>query len=196
MWPLYYISPPNASSIRYPILDRLEIIWNNDAAGRPEAVTDRVTKNHEKILMFTKQRRYFYNPDPIREPLVQAYLVPGRQKPGLMRRDSDRADRVWSNPMGRNSGSVWTIMPSSYRGGHGAVMPEELARRCITVSCPDNGVVLDCFGGAGTTALASLRLGHQAIGIDINPAYTKEARRRIELELKDSGEERQFAAAE
>jgi len=174
---------------------RSEIIWNKDAAGRPEPVTDRVTKNHEKVLMFTKQRRYFYDPDPIREPLVQAYSVPGRQKAGLMRKDDTRTERVWSNPMGRNSGSVWTIMPSSYRGSHGAVMPEELARRCIAVSCPENGVVLDCFGGAGTTALAALRLNRRAISIDISPAYTKEARQRIEAELDDR-EVRQLAAAE
>ena len=73
---------------------RSEIIWNKDAAGRPEPVSDRVTKNHEKVLMFTKQRRYFYDQDPIREPLVQAYSVPGRQKAGLMRKDDTRTERV------------------------------------------------------------------------------------------------------
>jgi DNA modification methylase len=162
---------------------RSEIIWNKDAAGRPEPVKDRVTKNHEKVLMFTKQRRYFYDQDPIREPLIQQYSVPGRQKAGLMRKDGHRAERVWPNPMGRNSGSVWTIMPSSYRGTHGAVMPEELARRCIMVSCSENSLVLDMFGGAGTTALVALQLGHRAISIEINPAYIKEAEQRIATEL-------------
>jgi DNA modification methylase len=97
--------------------------------------------------------------------------------------------------MGRNSGSVWTIMPSSYRGSHGAVMPEELAHRCIIVSCTENGVVLDCFGGAGTTALAALRLGHRAISIDINPAYSKEARHRIAAELRETDDQRPEAMA-
>jgi len=175
---------------------RSEIIWNKDAAGRPEPVIDRVTKNHEKVLMFTKQRRYFYDPDPIREPLIQAYSVPGRQKAGLMRKDSHRADRVWSNPMGRNAGSEWTIMPSFYRGTQGAVMPEELARRCILVSCPENDLVLDYFGGAGTTAMAALRLGHRAISIDINPEYAKEARRRIKAELGGVGDGCYAVAAE
>jgi len=87
-------------------------------------------------------------------------------------------------------------MPSSYRGSHGATMPEELARRCIMVSCPEDGVVLDCFGGAGTTALAAVRHGHRAISIEINPAYTKEARRRIEAELDDGGVEDHILAAE
>jgi DNA modification methylase len=45
--------------------------------------------------------------------------------------------------------------------------------------------VLDCFGGAGTTALVALQLGHRAISIDINPAHTREARQRIaDAELK------------
>jgi DNA methylase len=85
---------------------RSEIIWNKDAAGRPENVTDRVTKNHEKVLMFTKQRQNFYNQDPIREPTMQPYSTISNKKPGLMRNDSSRSGRVWANPKGRNAGSV------------------------------------------------------------------------------------------
>jgi len=154
-----------------------------------------VTKNHEKVLMFTNQRRYFFDQDPLREPLVKAYSVPDNRKTGLMRNDQIRG-KVWSNPMGRNCGSVWTIMPSNYRGNHGATMPEELVRRMLLVSCPENGVVLDPFGGAGTTALAALRLGHSAISIEINSAYTKEARQRLVAELGNLGEGSLTVAAE
>jgi len=38
---------------------------------------------------------------------------------------------------------------------------------------------MDIFGGAGTTALVALELGHRAITIDINPRYTQEARTRL-----------------
>ena len=71
------------------------------------------------------------------------------------------------------------IIPSSYRCNHGNTMPEKLVRRMLLVSCPENGLVLDPFGGARTTALVALQLGHRAISIEINPAYTKEARQRI-----------------
>jgi DNA modification methylase len=101
-----------------------------------------------------------------------------------MRRDVNRDFRVYLNPMGRNAGSVWTIRQSSYRGNHPATMPLELVRRCLLASCPEGGRVLDCFGGAGTTALAALQLGHTAISIDINPEYTEEARQRIATELR------------
>ena len=39
--------------------------------------------------------------------------------------------------------------------------------------------VLDPFLGAGTTALVADRLGRSAIGIELNPAYAKMARRRL-----------------
>src|SRR5580700_1101428 len=97
---------------------------------------------------------------------------------------------------GRNAGSVWEITPSSYQGSHAATMPEELVRRCLSVSCPEGAVVLDCFGGAGTTALVTLQLGHRAISIDIHGAYTAEARRRIKRVLGDREREVDALAAD
>jgi DNA modification methylase len=49
----------------------------------------------------------------------------------------------------------------------------------ISSTCDDNSVVLDIFGGAGTTAIVALQLGHRAISIDLNPDYTREARERL-----------------
>jgi len=131
--------------------------------------------------MFTKRRTgYHYDADPIRIPLVRPMLIPARKRPFINIGEPPRTERVWNNPMGRNSGSVWTIEPANhYFGGHTATMPEELVRKCLRVSCPENGLVLDCFSGAGTTALVATDLGHRAISIDINPAYTKEARQRL-----------------
>jgi DNA methylase len=111
---------------------------------------------------------------------VRPWAAPGKQKPGLMRLDDDRRDlRVICNPMGRNVGSVWQIQRGNYQGAHTATFPPELVRRMIVSSCDDNSVVLDVFGGAGTTALVALQLGHRAITIDINSDYTSEARERL-----------------
>lgn len=40
-------------------------------------------------------------------------------------------------------------------------------------------MVLDCFGGAGTTGLVADRLGRDAILIEMNAEYAEMARRRI-----------------
>ena len=99
---------------------------------------------------FAKNRRYFYDQDPLRIPVVSQYSTRGRDKPGLIRRDENRRDlQVISNPLGRNVGSVWQIQRGNYRGKHPATFPPELARRMIVSSCDDKSVVLDVFGGAG-----------------------------------------------
>ncbi|MEM7528864.1 MAG: DNA methyltransferase, partial [Pseudomonadota bacterium] len=48
--------------------------------------------------------------------------------------------------------------------------------------CPKGGVVLDPFGGAGTTGLVAARHRRQAILLELNPEYAEIARRRIDDE--------------
>lgn len=78
---------------------------------------------------------------------------------------------------------VWFVSPGRYRGQHFAVMPEEIARRCILAGCPVGGTVLDPFFGAGTTGLVADKLGRNCIGIELNPEYSAQASERI----KDNG---------
>lgn len=78
-----------------------------------------------------------------------------------------------------NLRSVWWIAPAQYREGHYAVMPDTLAELCIAASCPSGGLVLDPFGGAGTTGLVADRMQRDAILIELNPEYAEMARRRI-----------------
>lgn len=80
--------------------------------------------------------------------------------------------------------TVWDIRPQPTYTGHPAVMAAELARRCIVCSTAAGDVVLDPFGGAGTTGRVADRLGRDATLIELNPAYADMARRRIE---RDAG---------
>jgi DNA modification methylase len=91
----------------------------------------------------------------------------------------DAAEASGEVQAGANLRSVWWISPAQYREGHYAVMPDTLAELCIVAGCPDDGVVLDPFGGAGTTGLVADRLGRDAILIELNPEYAEMARRRI-----------------
>jgi DNA modification methylase len=74
---------------------------------------------------------------------------------------------------------VWFVSPAQYSEAHFAVMPDEIARRCILAGCPEGGTILDPFGGAGTTGLVADRLGRNAILIELNPEYAEMARGRI-----------------
>jgi len=75
--------------------------------------------------------------------------------------------------------AVWEIPVSTGGTGHFAMMPEELARRCIEAGCPEGGTVLDPFFGAGTTGLVADRLGRNCVGIELNQDYAEIARKRI-----------------
>jgi len=43
-----------------------------------------------------------------------------------------------------------------------------------------NGIVLDPFMGAGTTALVARECGCNYIGVELNPEYVKIAEKRLE----------------
>jgi DNA modification methylase len=74
---------------------------------------------------------------------------------------------------------VWPIATQPYSGAHFATMPPALAERCIKAGSKPGDMVLDPFGGAGTTGLVADRLGRSATLIELNPEYARLARERI-----------------
>ena len=69
-----------------------------------------------------------------------------------------------------------------FRDAHYAVMPATLVEPLVIASCPTVGIVLDPFGGAGTTGLVADRLQRDAILIELNPENAAMAKRRIETD--------------
>lgn len=118
---------------------RSSIIWHRDKV-LPEAVRDRPHRSYEYVFMFAKDRRYYFD----RQPLLDKKI------------DED----VW-NIKARPTGTEIQTAP----------YPDELVSRCLSIGCPENGVVLDPFAGSGTTMSVALKSGHPAIGIDINREF-------------------------
>lgn len=79
---------------------------------------------------------------------------------------------------------LWVIATQPFSEAHFATFPPELAERCMLAGCPKEGLVLDPFGGAGTTALVALRHGRRAELIELNPEYAEITQRRIEKEWR------------
>lgn len=82
-------------------------------------------------------------------------------------------------PTERNKRSVWTVPTHSFKGAHFATFPPDLIRPCIRAGSPRGGVVLDPFGGAGTTAVVAMQEGRKSILCELNPDYAAMAERRI-----------------
>ena len=86
----------------------------------------------------------------------------------------------------RNRRSVWTLARTPYGGAHYATMPTTLAELCIQTTCPVGGLVLDPFGGAGTTGLVANQLDRNAILCELNPEYAELGKSRILQKCSDS----------
>jgi len=160
---------------------RSEIIWHKPNP-MPESVKDRPTSAHEKVWLLTKSEKYFYDDEAIKEQA--SGRVPGNKNPSRV--DASRNDSVSIIAAGqkqwdfRNARNVWSIPTKSFKGAHFATMPPELAERCIKAGCPVGGVVLDPFGGAGTTGLVANQLQRNATLIELNTEYVDLAQQRIE----------------
>jgi len=86
---------------------------------------------------------------------------------------------MWTDCPARNKRSVWTVPTKGFKGAHFATFPPNLIRSCIEAGCPPDGVVLDPFMGAGTTALVAKELGRNYIGIELNAEYIAMAEERL-----------------
>jgi DNA modification methylase len=88
-----------------------------------------------------------------------------------------------------NKKSVWEVTTKPFSEAHFATFPEDLILPCILAGSPENGVVLDPFMGAGTTALVAVKNNRNYIGFEINPEYIKIADKRIlePVEIKELG---------
>lgn len=191
---------------------RSEIIWAKPNP-MPESVTDRPATAHEKIFVFTKNKKYKWNPKEVRRTRIGNEDANGFRggsyvggKPNKRTNKGNKTDKQrghgrrhagfndrWDHMTkedqisdGRNLRNyeparfeVWEMATRPFKQAHFATFPEELARRCIAAGCPADGIVLDPFGGAGTTGLAAKNLGRQAILIELNPEYAQLAADRL-----------------
>lgn len=63
---------------------------------------------------------------------------------------------------------------------HATQKPINLFSKLITTSSNENDLVLDCFSGSGTTAVACHKLGRRFICIEKNPYYHEKSVERLE----------------
>lgn len=80
----------------------------------------------------------------------------------------------------RNKRSVWTVATARFKGAHFATFPPDLIRPCILAGSPRGGVILDPFGGAGTTGMVAMQEGRRSLLCELNPDYAAMARARLD----------------
>jgi len=166
---------------------RSDIIWHKPNP-MPESVTDRPTKSHEYIFLFSKRKSYFYDMEAIKEPVNGNAHSRGNGVNPKATKDAKGSKQnasfsgaVTELVANRNKRTVWTVPTFAFPGNHYATFPPALIKPCILAGCPTGGVVLDPFGGSGTAGMVALELGRRAILVELNPEYAREADQRCHV---------------
>ncbi len=78
-------------------------------------------------------------------------------------------DHFWCGA--RDQGDVWFVNKPRVNDLHPTMKPVELVERAVQNSSKSRDIVLDCFGGSGTTLIACEKNGRQARLIELDPKY-------------------------
>ncbi|RBQ12132.1 site-specific DNA-methyltransferase [Spongiactinospora rosea] len=187
---------------------RNAIVWHKPNA-MPQPVRDRLSNRYELIFLLVKQRRYWFDLDPIRRPYTGDRPLSRRARSGGTKPNSiatpwpppsgkytDTGEALAGgqygvamrptgsrhatvHPNGSNPGDVWPISTRPLRAAHFAAFPIDIPLRAIASGCRPRGTVLDPFTGSGTTGIAARRLGRRFCGIELNAEYCELARTRL-----------------
>ncbi|MCK5491507.1 MAG: site-specific DNA-methyltransferase, partial [Candidatus Omnitrophica bacterium] len=170
---------------------RNTIIWHK-LNCMPSSAKDRFTVDFEYIFFFSKKKKYWFEQQliPCKEASFKraagiytgSYAKHKKTAMGI-KTEYGNADR-FAPKRGRNKRSVWTINTKPFKGAHFAVYPEQLVETPIKAGCPERGIVLDPFFGAGTTGLVALKQNKNFIGIELNNKYIEIAKRRLKPFMK------------
>jgi DNA modification methylase len=164
---------------------RQDIIWHKPNP-MPESVRDRCTKSHEYIFLLSKNPKYYYDNEAIKEDSIYQGKDKRSDK-GNIRYEGKRTNNkdtkaqqsfVTINPK-KNKRSVWTITTKPYKEAHFATFPTELIEPCVLAGCPEGGTVLDPFGGSGTTGLVASKHNRNAVLCELNEGYIDIAEKRL-----------------
>lgn len=180
---------------------RNRIIWKFNFGLH---ASKRLSGRYETLLWFTRSDDYIFNLDSIRVP----QLYPGKRHSA--KKGKDKAGKPSGNPLGKNPSDFWEFsgrdcfqaepvweIPNVKANHpehtfHPCQFPHELAERCVLAFSNEGESVLDPFVGAGTSAIAAIKAGRKAIGIDRSLEYITLTQSRItalrdgELRLRES----------
>jgi len=169
---------------------RQDIIWAKPNP-MPESVTDRCTKSHEYIFLMSKNAKYYYDHEAIKEESSGDSGFAKQRAMGMSNFAKTKDDRFIKDARSgngygdyvdnglRNKRSVWTVNTRPYKDAHFATYPPELITPCILAGSAEGDIVLDPFSGSGTTGEVALLHNRNYIGLELNPEYAKLSEKRL-----------------
>jgi len=164
---------------------RNRIIWVKRSGSR--GTKRGFIPEYEPIIYSVKGKEFIFNSDEVRVEYSES---------SKNRKDSfnKKKNYYWKpNPLGKLCPDVWLDIGQLHFAHPERIVekgdtvietqkPLKLIKRIVKVSSNKGDLVLDCFMGSGTTAVACKQLGRNFIGCDISEKYVKIANKRLEQE--------------
>lgn len=141
-------------------------------------------RSHESILHFRKSREFIFNLDQVRVPYNQHTLKYPRHPQAKTSQYGNGKEYTWSpHPNGAKPKDVFEIPTISNHSwekyNHPTQKPVELLKKVIFASSNENDIVLDPFGGSGTTFAVAEAFNRKWIGIEPELEYCEIIKSRL-----------------
>jgi DNA modification methylase len=179
----------------------LKIVW--DKMDPRRAAKDRPSYSYEEVHVYAASPNHYWNRSGVLAPFRSTSLGQldkpfnstsnagyGLENPcdtkrsiikSMQKREGAYLRAVWAIPSG--SQPVVSVNGDQVRGI--ASFPLMLAEICVLLGSAPGDAVLDPYSGMGTTLLAALKLGREAIGIELSETYIRASQVRIQEFLKE-----------
>ena len=125
--------------------------------------------------------------DEFKEWLKGEYVKVYKRKHNIVNKMKKCKDRAYQTYKAYTRGilfkSIIRVNREHYKFKHPTQKPLKLMEYLLNVCSNKNDIILDCFGGSGTTLLACEKLNRKWIGIEIYEEYCEIAKQRLSGEL-------------
>lgn len=158
------------------------IVW--DKRDGLASAKRKYTNGQETILFFTKSNNYTFNFNDIRNPYESKDRMEHAKSKGILK----NGKRWFPNSKGALCREIWHFSSERHKNKvngktpkllHLTPKPLDMIERIVKASSKKGDLVLDCFIGIGTTAIACKKLGRNFIGCDSSKEYIDVARKKL-----------------
>lgn len=128
------------------------IVWDK-GHGMPIVSKDMLTRQYEDILMLGDDKSISND--------MELYYLGTTEKRGY-----------FNKKKGKGITNYWRIGTGNTQlENHKACFPVELPARAIELTTKEDEIVVDCFGGSGTTLIAAEQLNRRCYMMELDPKY-------------------------
>ncbi len=143
-------------------------------------------RSHESLLHFRKSKNFIFNIDEVRIPYnAHTLKYPKRPQAESSQYNNGKGKKyIWEpHPKGAKPKDVFeipTISNASWeKTPHETQKPIELLRKIVLASSNEGNLVVDPFGGSGTTYAVCEAYNRKWLGTEINETYCEIIKKRL-----------------